>query len=317
MVLEYTYFFIAQAIVLWVYYVIDGKKDTFELNKFFRSKTHFLTMNTAVIVTCCYFNIRRQLFCIPVPWTLLILGLFCICFLALPFANKNSKIFPFISFFSGLGFFIALYILFFGGFAYLIFTAFNLIIAFGLFFPLIWLLKKRFDKNYLNALWYYVLFVFAPFFLIWQLLLLLKTLNTRFHKTLYISSSFVVLIISLVFVYQMNFIFKKVASSKNVESELQTLNKNPVNNYLTELILGAHWKYHTEFCEYDGWRPPFHDPVLVISNKVLFPYQHFAKGTTLYYNLDLYKKLYPDNPTKFNCRCGMKERIFSFSDDDW
>ncbi len=37
-------------------------------------------------------------------------------------------------------------------------------------------------------------------------------------------------------------------------------------NYFTERILGLHWKYHTSMeLVYDGWRPPMHDPMLVIA----------------------------------------------------
>ena len=108
----------------------------------------------------------------------------------------------------------------------------------------------------------------------------------------------------------MNRIFEKAATSKNLEADLIESNKNPLNYYLTELILGAHWKYHTEFCIYDGKRPPFHDPVLVVANKILFPYEHFARGTNLYQmysekQYTLYKVLYPNRPLGFNCNCAV------------
>jgi len=37
------------------------------------------------------------------------------------------------------------------------------------------------------------------------------------------------------------------------------------SNYFTERILGLHWKYHTCVDYYKGWRPPMHDPFLVIA----------------------------------------------------
>ena len=36
-------------------------------------------------------------------------------------------------------------------------------------------------------------------------------------------------------------------------------------NYMTERMLGMHFKYHLSFCQYDGWRPPLHDPSVVVA----------------------------------------------------
>lgn len=310
-VLEWTYLFLAQTIIIVIYFFNRNRQDDFELNRFFQSKIHFLTMNLGVIVTCCYLNIRRQLFCIPVPWTLVIIGLFCICFLVFPFLKKNSKTFSFISAFTGLGFFIGLYILLFGRQEYAIFAAANLIVAL-IIWPIILLLNRLFKNKIANALWFYGAFALAPYFLILQLIFMYKSLLTVFQKRVFISSSLVILLIGALFAFQMKRIFDKVNAAADVEVELRSLKKNPVNNYLTELILGAHWKYHTELSCYDGWRPPFHDPVLVISNKILFPFKHFASDTKLYYyqNHTLYEKIYPDNPRHFNCSCAMHERLW-------
>lgn len=310
-VLEWTYLFIAQTIILVIYFFIRNKQDDFELKRFFQSKIHFLTMNLGVILTCCYLNIRRQLFCIPVPWTLVILGLFCICFLVFPFIKKNSKTFSFISAFTGLGFFIGLYILLFGRQEYAIFAAANLVVAL-IIWPIILLLNKLFKNKVANGLWFYGAFALAPYFLILQLIFMYKSLLTAFQKRVFISSSLLILLIGFLLAFQMKRIFDRVNTAADLEIELLSINKNSVNKYLTELILGAHWKYHTELCLYDGWRPPFHDPILVFSNKVLFPFDHFASGTKIYFykNPSLYKKIYPDNPTSFNCRCAMRERIW-------
>ncbi|MGZ3884931.1 MAG: hypothetical protein ACXVPD_12300, partial [Bacteroidia bacterium] len=285
--------------------------DDFALTKIFQSKTHFLTLNLGVVVTCCYLNACRQLFCVPVSWTLIILGLFCICFLIFPFSNKNSRAFSFVSAFAGVGFFIAAYIILFGRQEYVIFIIANIVVIL-IIWPIIVLLNKVFDNKVGNALWFYGAFILTPYFLILQLVLLYKSLVTPLQKKAFIFSSVLILCLGLTLTFQVKRIFDKVGASADPEVELRSLIKNPVNNYLTELILGAHWKYHTELCCYDGWRPPFHDPVLVISNKVLFPFSHFGKDTRLYYNTDLYKKLYPGNPTDFSCRCAIRERLWDF-----
>ncbi len=309
-VVEWSYLILIQVIILVIYYLSRKKTDEFELNKFFQSKMQFLIMNLGVIATCIYLNIQRQLFCIPVVWTSILLALFCISFILFPFINKNSKIFTFITAFAGLGFFISIYIILFGRQEYLIYLGVNFVLTIPIIF-IIWILKKITKQSYYNALWFYFAFTFAPYFIIFQLILMFRALRTKTQKAIYISSSIFVLLIGLFLTIQMNTIFKKISTTDNIELELKTLNKNPINSYLTELILGAHWKYHTELCNYDGWRPPYHDPVLVIANKILFPYEHFGHGTNIpvFYDKTLYKKLYPENATKFNCRCAVNERL--------
>ncbi|MFI5141997.1 MAG: hypothetical protein ACHQII_06540, partial [Bacteroidia bacterium] len=283
--------------------------SAFELSALFQSKTHFLIMNLAVILSCCITNMDMQLFCNPVMWASVVLLLFCVSFLYFPFANKNNKVFPLISFFSGLGFFIAIYVILFGRQEYLIFIAISLPI-FLVVILISWMLKKYTGQNYYNALWFYVAFILAPYFIILQLILLFKGLQTKSQKISYVASSFLILFICLALTYQMNRIFEKAAVSKNLEADLIASTKNPINYYLLELILGSHWKYHTEICMYDGNRPPFHDPVLIVANKILFPYEHFASGTNLYPPYSdkryyLYKTVYPNNPLSFNCNCAI------------
>ena len=305
-------FFILSIIVFFLYYLKRNKQESFELSSLFQSKTHFLVMNLAIILSCCCMNTLMQFFCIPVMWAAVLLLCFLISFLCFPFIDRNSRLFILVPFSCGLGFFISIYIILFGRQEYLSFITINLPI-FLVLALVIRAFKKITRQNYFNALWFYTAFILAPYFIILQLILLLKSVQSKAQKTLFISSSILFLFICLALTYQINKIIKTADNSKNIETDLRALNKNPVNNYLTELILGAHWKYHTEFCIYDGARPPFHDPVLVVANKILFPYTLFANGTKLEptYNktwLDLYKKLYPDNPLAFNCRCAMSQQ---------
>ena len=114
----------------------------------------------------------------------------------------------------------------------------------------------------------------------------------------------------LILTLQIKIIIHRIDTAKNKEVEIKEIVKNPINNYLTELILGAHWKYHTELCLYDGNRPPFHDPVLVVANKVLYPFTLFRNYPDLPATISLYKKIYPNNPTSFDCYCGIHNNLF-------
>jgi hypothetical protein len=164
-------------------------------------------------------------------------------------------------------------------------------------------------------------FVITPYFFLAQLIIILRQSKVK-QKMTFVSSSTIAVFVALALTYQVKTIFKKVELSTDYQAELLELNKNPINHFLIELILGAHWKYHTELCiEFDGWRPPFHDPILIISNKILFPYEHFGHNTKLAFNplpysehinnFSIYKNIYPDNKTSFTCRCGIDERIVS------
>jgi len=256
-----------------------------------------------------------------VTWAAIILIVFCLAFLVFPFLTKQTKILGFIVAICGLGIFISVYILLFADFEYLIFVTINIPIILLLHFFLRFI-KRKLHTNIFDALYFYPAVILTPFLLIFQLWIYYKSLQKK-QRLLFFTTPFLTLVIALVFTFQMNSIIKKISTAQNKEMELRQIIKNPINNYLTELILGAHWKYHTEICSFDGWRPPFHDPILVIAKKILFPSKLFGEGTGIqfYYvvsvqgkdttsTLQLYKKLYPNNPTTFNCACAKHELLF-------
>jgi hypothetical protein len=95
---------------------------------------------------------------------------------------------------------------------------------------------------------------------------------------------------------------------KDYEMALQDIEKFKNSNYTqlernfyTEKILGMHFLYHTDFCYLDGWRPPLHEPFLVIG--------HWWNGKKdplkmpLRERLGLYKQFFPEKPFKLDCSC--------------
>ena len=81
------------------------------------------------------------------------------------------------------------------------------------------------------------------------------------------------------------------AANKVRQGEYDT--RNP----MTERVLGMHFRYHTSFCIYDGWRPPLHDPAMVIGTRL-------GGGDPLHdmsleERLALYHKVFPNNPVKY------------------
>ncbi len=77
--------------------------------------------------------------------------------------------------------------------------------------------------------------------------------------------------------------------------------ENLEKSFLNEKILGMHFIYHTKFCEFDGWRPPIHEPILVLGmwmNGGADPL-----NISLEERIELYKTHYPENKIKFDCSC--------------
>lgn len=72
-------------------------------------------------------------------------------------------------------------------------------------------------------------------------------------------------------------------------------------SYMEEKILGAHFKYHTQICLFDGWRPPLHDPFLVIGrwiNQVDLTWE-------LEKRVRFYQQVFPKKRLIQNCSCAM------------
>ena len=91
----------------------------------------------------------------------------------------------------------------------------------------------------------------------------------------------------------------------NSQTPEMLANKLP-RNYISERFAGTHFRYHTRPDYYDGWRPPLHDPFLVIS-RWIYPgvdKSPFEKPRLdLFSRIELYKKMFPDQPVFPDCFC--------------
>jgi len=95
------------------------------------------------------------------------------------------------------------------------------------------------------------------------------------------------------------------------ESNFTELEKS----YMVEKILGMHFIYHTRICDWDGWRPPKHDPILIVGmwyNEGIDPL-----NLNLEERLELYKQFYPENRTKYDCSCAWMYSDRYHNDDLW
>lgn len=104
-------------------------------------------------------------------------------------------------------------------------------------------------------------------------------------------------------------------------------------SYMTERMLGLHFKYHTALNLFDGWRPPLHDPLIVTAMWLNYPFMDSPSARAFRKNLlrygwpflstgpwqiedriAAYKRVFPTRPIREDCSCGTRHRR-SYLDD--
>lgn len=102
-------------------------------------------------------------------------------------------------------------------------------------------------------------------------------------------------------------------ASCNAYDRGQVLDGNP----MTERIAGMHFLYHTRICIYDGWRPPLHDPAMVLGMRLNGGKDPLC-GMSLQDRVALYHSMYPDRPVKARCACCKESELNGyFTDTLW
>ena len=132
--------------------------------------------------------------------------------------------------------------------------------------------------------------------------ILSRTIVKSFRKTEKITKYcfFVPIVLGFVIAFIAGQEFKKSATI--IEQTPVEQYENLPNDFMTEHIVGMHFKYYTKTCVWDGWRPPVHEPLLVMGlwmNNMKDPLQ-----LSLRERVELYIKLFPDKPYKMKCSCG-------------
>ena len=195
------------------------------------------------------------------------------------------------------------------------------IICFVNIFTFTWLERTRFWQ--VNALlcgistgvfFYWMLFAIPEWFLvplfsisIWFLLLLIwrnAVHPIRKHIRIWY---FIGVAVCVLFAIVSAILFS-TAAKKIKQGEYDT--KNP----MTERILGMHFRYHTRICIFDGWRPPLHDPAMVIGMRLTGDNDPL-EGMTLESRLQLYHEVYPSLPVKNHCACSLESAENGYFED--
>lgn len=299
------YFIVLQLLLFIAFWLLRNKNTT---NNFLIPLTplHFSLLVFAALMNGIFFNKTYQIYCIPVTWASTTLGIYFSYLVLHPFFSKfqQSIFHPIIL---GMGLLIATYLIAFGHIPYLIYLAGNALIILPLSY-FIRFLNKRFQSNAFNAFHLLFLSIALPYFIIyWTIRQVLG--KSRKHQLALLVMPILFCCSGLFLSYNINQVITKIEQSENKIVSLQTHLTNPIHQYATELTLGAHWKYHTRICIYDGWRPPFHDPVLGFAKIVLYQQHDFHTQMKLAERKQLYQVIFPNNPINFHCQCAIKERI--------
>jgi hypothetical protein len=306
------YFWIPLAIVACSYLFIKNDNPEFILYKFFPSYIHFVISIIGAIVIGYYYNLDYQIYCQPVIWSKWLLVSAVIWFLT-HLLFPHLKVFN--SLFSGLLAFISVYLILFGSTEYLIFIMLNGILFVPLYLIYLFLNwgNKTRKVGFLNL---YGLVILLPYII----LIILIKLNLKSQKKLKLylfTVPLMIVIFSTFTTVRMKTMNYDITSNNYDKTVIDKYTNNIMDNYLLELSLGAHWKYHTRICLYDGWRPPYHDPVLVLSsnfskiNLPFLPKKNRNGYVTFSYGKEgheAYEYAFPKNKMSFDCKCGKNER---------
>jgi hypothetical protein len=320
--LLYTYLFF-QTILLIVYFKDSKTDENFDFKRYFPNKLTYSVSIFASIILAINFNATYQIYCIPVLWVKTLLSILLFILVAYPYLPETQKWQQFKCVYWGFMVFVALYLIIFAniGFFYLtIFKGIVFLAAWGFSYNGNEITKSR----KFTALKYVIWSAYLPFLILWLAFTATFKQNNvakdsndfwpsyqnhikSIHKFFWIGL-LIPLIICVFSTYKINKTVEDLEA--NSALTIEKYNSNPIDRYYLELTLGSGIIYHTEsMIGIDGWRSPFHDPILgftcmfLESKNDYFSWTNFKKH-------DLYKKAFPGRQLIYECRCAEKERIF-------
>ena len=254
------------------------------IRSFLSNPVHLALTNTVLIIVIVLANIYMQAFCIPTTWAIIFLSFCFLHTILYPVLLRYSSLHVLSGFISGISFCVFVYCIVF-------LEHINLL---GLLATLI-----------VIGIITYIPHFFA-FQLIWIHIInpISRTARNSF------AAGILVCIIVAMFVGKMY--SDAIAEVERCQdSNFQILERT----FMTEKILGMHFIYHTRICEYDGWRPPKHEPLLILG--MWLNHRRDPMHVDLDDRIELYKKFFPENKIKFNCSCAVEYSNSYHGDEIW
>jgi hypothetical protein len=247
-----------------------------------RKNRNLAVWNLILIVIACAANATYQVFCVPVLWATIVL---MVVFFPVVFhpmlSDRLGRFGSSVFFLLGVASCVCIYCILF-------LAEMNL---FGL----------------VMVLFGIGLLVYVPHYLLFQIIRTVKReTDPLFRRAFWIGVSFSG-VIAICFAVDYRIALNNLRDA-GIERTVE--GRSVPRTYMAEKILGLHWKYHTRFCGYDGWRPPLHDPAAVIG--------YWANGCDglsldLETRRQLHERFFPNDPPT-RCRCAAHDRLEPFWD---
>lgn len=246
-------------------------------------KLYLTVINLLCMLAMFLLNYIYQAFCVPSTWAAVVLLIGSVNFLLSPFMN-HSILGTVSALINGVVFCVLIYIV--------LFMEFNQFFGFILIFVGIGLV------------------LFIPHFFMYQLIrnYFIKPVNIK-HRNMFLTAIALCVIVMIYSGYTYRKAMRDMEDFKS--SGYTSLNKT----FMTEKILGMHFIYHTRICIYDGWRPPIHEPFLILG--MCLNGRKDPLCLDLKTRLSLYKKFFPNKTYKFDCGCALEESSTYHNDELW
>jgi len=256
------------------------------LKNIFATPNNRVIINGLLLMAAILGNMFFQVFCIPSNWALIVIGICFINVIFSPISTPEKSIRLVVSFINGVSLCLFIYCVIF-------LEGMNLLGIIAILFLGIGLLT------------------YIPHFFIFQILR--QELRSSSSKlSIFVFGLGILTCLSLPIIS--NHLFESALKDFDefVQSDYAELNQS----FMTEKILGMGLIYHVEFCIYDGWRPPIHEPLLNVGywlNGKTDP----LTGIPLEQRLELYKKFFPEKKVKFDCSCAIEYSDVYHGDKLW
>jgi hypothetical protein len=283
---------------------------------------HLTCLN--VLAAIAVFSINRigQFFCVPVDWAAVFLLLFALSMAIYPFLKEGNKLNYFISFIHGIGLLTCLYCIIFYRIEVIGCMIMSLILGAMIFTPIFavseigrkWFKIKQIRPIQIASMpaLFPTIVMALPIF--WLILIIKRFIESnKIHKTIIVASCVLMLVLTSFFVKAYTRILDNKAAILKMDTQVvKEIQGDFFGNYMLEKAIGWAIVYHVETCIYDGWRPPMHDPFLVVS----FWLSNTGEPLDADFEVKkkLYKAFYPNVVIKKKCSCGIEESNTYFSD---
>lgn len=269
------------------------------IQRFFNSP-RLTKWNLALCAGAICANLYHQAFCRPVLWaTILLVIAFAPVILYPRFRDRMQRWRVPVHFLFGIAACVCLYCILFLG-------------RMTLFIPLLIFIRPL------------AIFGLLPIFLLVQIIYYARTASGSFKP--FISGVF----LCIAFAVGMAAWFHR--SFDRVNDALYDPGKASLvpHNYMTELMLGMHVKYHISYCAYDGWRPPLHDPSIVVAAWLNVPFHassYFSRShndavcpAPIFFGGDrmaVYASVFPNRSLWQSCSCAIEGAGSYFQDAEY